>query len=247
MATKVWGKENSNSGQVSFLKWQKGVTTIRVVGNGNEHYVHWDKDKDDKPVKVICPGKNECPVCQKLNKEREEAVTFIEREDSKFFNGLENGKLGKVVISDRIKELKGTKGDKSKALIGTYEKLLSVYENSARKTTVAYVIDRNDGSVKIAELKNSIIEGIDTLAKYGDYGDPSGYDIKVTKSGEGMYNTKYTVMPGKQSPLTEDEQNMINELADLDELHKPNTKDEILAMGLNILNDSKATDEEIPV
>lgn len=243
MAKKVWGQETSKGGQVGYIKWQKGTTTIRIVGEGDEHYVHWCENADGKIVKVICPGKNECPVCQELNRQREESLSFIEREDSEFFKGLEDGRLTKQIISDRVKALEVSGDSKSKSLLNIYEGLLNIYEKSAKSTTVAYVIDRSEGDVKIAELKKSIIDGIDTLAKDDDYGNPAGYDIKVTKSGEGRFGVKYTVMPGKQSPLTESEQNAVESLPELSDLHKPHTKDEIMAMNLTILSN----DEEIPV
>lgn len=46
----------------------------------------------------------------------------------------------------------------------------------------------------------SIRKSIETLVKDSDWGDPYGYDIKITKSGSGM-ETEYTVNPVPHKPV----------------------------------------------
>lgn len=73
-------------------------------------------------------------------------------------------------------------------------------------TYVAVVIDRTDGQIKIMEKGVSIFQQISTLAGDSDYGDPRNYDIKITRKGTTMQDTKYTVIASpKQSEITEQE------------------------------------------
>lgn len=52
------------------------------------------------------------------------------------------------------------------------------------------------GSCEILEItQKSIQQAIKALVDDSDWGDPHGYDINVTREGEGM-ETRYTVMPG---------------------------------------------------
>jgi len=53
----------------------------------------------------------------------------------------------------------------------------------------------NDSSVNILQLtQSSIINEITALAKDEDWGDPTKYDIKVTRVGDGL-STEYSVSP----------------------------------------------------
>ncbi len=55
-------------------------------------------------------------------------------------------------------------------------------------------------SVQILEItQSSIREGIQALCEDGDWGDPSGYDISVSKKGTGL-ETEYAVTPSNPSP-----------------------------------------------
>lgn len=70
-----------------------------------------------------------------------------------------------------------------------------------------YVIDRRDNQVKLAEFGYSIVREVAKLQKDEDYAfaEYPDYDLKITKSGEGM-NTEYTVTPApNKSPLTAQE------------------------------------------
>ncbi len=76
----------------------------------------------------------------------------------------------------------------------------------AKKRFALWVIDRNDGQIKLAEWGVSIMKQIQTLALDKDYTFDSfpSYDIKITRSGSGL-DTEYTVTPSPVTPFTEEE------------------------------------------
>lgn len=58
--------------------------------------------------------------------------------------------------------------------------------------------------IQILQIKQaSVIKAIEVLIKDEDWGQPFFYDIKVTKSGEGML-TKYSATPVKPKPITKE-------------------------------------------
>ena len=58
--------------------------------------------------------------------------------------------------------------------------------------------------VQILEItQRSIQDGIMSLNESDDWGDPTGYDIVIRKSGSGL-DTTYSIMPGKASPIAAD-------------------------------------------
>lgn len=62
------------------------------------------------------------------------------------------------------------------------------------------VWNRASNQVQILELTQSTIQGpIRTLAESSDWGDPTDYDIIVTKKGSGM-DTEYNVIPAPKTP-----------------------------------------------
>lgn len=64
-----------------------------------------------------------------------------------------------------------------------------------------YVFDHNEGKVKVAEFTQaSIRKAIVALAENPDWGHPSGYDITITKTGDG-FNSKYSITPSPKKPL----------------------------------------------
>jgi len=74
-----------------------------------------------------------------------------------------------------------------------------------KKFMAMAVIDHEDGGVvKILELtQQSIIKAIQAYDKNPDWGKPFGYDITVTKSGEGL-KTKYNTQASPKKPLAKD-------------------------------------------
>ncbi len=58
--------------------------------------------------------------------------------------------------------------------------------------------------VQVLEITQSgIIKSLHALTKDSDYGDPRGYDVTVTRRGEGM-DTEYTVLPKPPRPVAEE-------------------------------------------
>jgi hypothetical protein len=80
-----------------------------------------------------------------------------------------------------------------------------------------WVIDRRDGSIKLADFGYSIVKAVSALQQDEDYTFENipDFDIKIVKSGEGM-NTEYTVTPSPKTALTEDEQTKVLALESID-------------------------------
>lgn len=65
----------------------------------------------------------------------------------------------------------------------------------------------------VFEVSPSIYNAVKALAADSDYGDPRKYDIKVTRRGLSFNDTKYTVIPGKNTDeISNDEGNAVLEL-----------------------------------
>lgn len=64
------------------------------------------------------------------------------------------------------------------------------------------VWDYADNEVKILEITQaSVLKEIAALAKSKEWGNPMDYDLKVTRTGEGMKGTKYKVTPSPKKAL----------------------------------------------
>jgi len=71
------------------------------------------------------------------------------------------------------------------------------------------VIDREDGRVKIFEItQNGVKRDIEALLYDVDWGEPNGYDIKITGEGKGL-ERRYTVNPVPHKPLTAEEKSLV--------------------------------------
>ena len=71
------------------------------------------------------------------------------------------------------------------------------------------VIDREDGRVKIFEItQNGVKRDIEALLQDADWGEPTGYDIKITGAGKGL-ERRYTVNPVPHKPLTKEEKSIV--------------------------------------
>jgi hypothetical protein len=89
----------------------------------------------------------------------------------------------------------------------------------------AYLVlvrDKENPAVKVMEVGWSVFETILNLSKDEDYGDPRGYDLKITRTGKGA-ETSYTVIPGKDTPLNDKEEKLVN-LQGLDNIEKASEK-----------------------
>lgn len=112
------------------------------------------------------------------------------------------------------------KGIKPKIAYSEMEKPKDEDGNDIQPTVkfVGYVLDRQDGKIKIAELTYSVMKALIALQEDEDYkfdDFPMPYDIKVTFNKDAAPNDKYKVLAvPKQEPLTE------QEAADLEEKMK---------------------------
>ncbi len=80
----------------------------------------------------------------------------------------------------------------------------------ARAQYCFMIIDRADGNIKIAQFPKTIYNEIKDLRKDPDYQwdtEIMPYDITINKKKTGPLdmNVKYSILPGKATPLTEDE------------------------------------------
>jgi len=72
---------------------------------------------------------------------------------------------------------------------------------------VVNIIDKADGKVKIWEFGRRVKVAIQNVAE--DYGDPTGYDLIVRRTGMDADNTVYTVTPAREAVvLTEAEKSL---------------------------------------
>lgn len=81
---------------------------------------------------------------------------------------------------------------------------------------VLWVIDRQDGNIKLAEFGKSVVQQIQSLALDHDYAFDviPTYDMKLVKSGKGM-DTEYLITPSPSSEFTEKELSEIKDLKPL--------------------------------
>lgn len=71
-----------------------------------------------------------------------------------------------------------------------------------------WIIDRKDGVMKLYDFPNVVAKALKTLKDDPDYafdGFPMPYDITITAENAGTKEVKYTVLPRKESPLTDEE------------------------------------------
>lgn len=74
---------------------------------------------------------------------------------------------------------------------------------------LCYVLDRLDGKVKPFFMPHTIYKALEAYQLSDDFGFvdvPMPYDITVNADGAGTKEVKYTVMPGREKPLTASEQ-----------------------------------------
>ena len=104
------------------------------------------------------------------------------------------------------------------------------------------VIDRTDSKIKILEGGVSIFKQIKDIAMDPDYGDPTFYDLKIKKEGQGR-ETKYSVLASpNKSQLSEEEKQLVANSQSLKEINSPKSIEEIMALGLEVLSGSDVGD-----
>ena len=66
------------------------------------------------------------------------------------------------------------------------------------------VYDYEDSSFKILNItQRTLMDQLFRFMKDSDYGDPSGYDIKISRTGEGL-KTVYTLVAAPPKPVTKE-------------------------------------------
>lgn len=71
-----------------------------------------------------------------------------------------------------------------------------------KKTSVKYawlVYNHDEEKVQILQGGATIYNSLNDLIQDDDWGDPKNYDIKVSRTGKGMNDTKYSVSPSPKS------------------------------------------------
>jgi dTDP-D-glucose 4,6-dehydratase len=97
-----------------------------------------------------------------------------------------------------------------------------------------------DCKVKVLEVGKSVIKQIKLLAQDVEYGNPSKYDIRITKSGNGK-DTRYTVTPSPaKTELTEEEKTAVENAPTIAELNKIPDRETVIGFDLQILKDVDA-------
>ena len=92
--------------------------------------------------------------------------------------------------------------------------------------------DPDSPQPKILETTSSVIKQISNCANDPEFGDPTQYDMKITKTGVGL-ETRYTVMASpKKYALTDAEVNMLNNLPSIQEINKELTIEEMKELPL---------------
>ena len=99
---------------------------------------------------------------------------------------------------------------------------------------MAGVIDREDGRVKVLEFTRSVYARLKTLFYDDEWGEPSGYDIKIKKNSKeksprDIYKTE--PVPRGMGPITDEEATLVKEFFDrvvLDRFAAPGKNDEII-------------------
>lgn len=168
----------------SWMNLEQGENKIRIVSG----YVPYGKHYDNGLQKTIaCIGYDAgCPYCEEAKE-----------------------------ISQQLNEMKvdfGTSPDEEqKKQLDEVKK-----KYSSKKSTVQFliwVIDRKDQQVKILRYGSKIQGQISQLAKSSDYSfdELPGYDMTIKREGQGL-GTTYTVLADrKDSELTKEENELIQE------------------------------------
>lgn len=75
---------------------------------------------------------------------------------------------------------------------------------SVKRFIAGLVYDYDAQDFKILELtQRTLMDQLFKFMKDSDYGDPTGYDIKISKTGEGK-STEYTLVAAPPKPLAKD-------------------------------------------
>lgn len=117
---------------------------------------------------------------------------------------LEEGSNKFRILSKSIVGWLDWTNDKKPSRTREYPFQLVNHDKPAKHFWAFVIFDYKTSSIKILELtqrtvQNAIIE----LYKNDDWGNPTGYDITIQKTGKDM-ETKYNVIPSPHKPMTGD-------------------------------------------
>jgi hypothetical protein len=85
----------------------------------------------------------------------------------------------------------------------------SVFEKEGEETNIStryawLVWNQDEQAAQILQQSASVFNQIAQLARDEDWGDPTEYDVKISREGTGFSDTKYTVNPSpNREPLSE--------------------------------------------
>lgn len=83
-------------------------------------------------------------------------------------------------------------------------------EHNIKHFWAMVVLDRKDNGVKILEItQKSIMQGLKSIFDDSDWGDPTEYDIAITKEGESLL-TKYAINPSPPKSLSNEEKDLVS-------------------------------------
>lgn len=156
-----------------------------------------------------------------------------------------------------VHHFKDSEGKSRRAVcIGKKDCPICATGNKAKHRFFFNVIDRKQQKetgkveVKLLEVGKMVYEGIRELALDDEYGDPTQYNIKITRKGEGKNDTKYSVRAStKVYPLKKSEMEVVESETeeggayDLDHFTTKQTKSELLEI-LGEGSDEEEDDEE---
>jgi len=101
-------------------------------------------------------------------------------------------------------------------------------------------VDPDSPQAKILETGASVIKQISHCVNDPELGDPTQYNLKITKSGIGR-DTRYMVLASpKKYPLTQAEINMLDNLPSIQEINKELSAEEITKLPLQCFQDDNA-------
>lgn len=94
---------------------------------------------------------------------------------------------------------------------GQWASIMRSPDYEIRETYVLLVIDRSDGAAKIFKVSSTIYGKIRDYAKNPEWGNPTGYDITVTRT-ETPGKAYWDVTPSPKSPITSNEVDRVRAL-----------------------------------
>lgn len=95
---------------------------------------------------------------------------------------------------------------------------------------IVKALDRSDGKVKLLEIGSQAFKQIKDLYNDPEYGAVQQYDINIKRGAKGS-NPLYTVIPLQKSPMTAEEQKVVDDFnakTDLSAIATPGTPEGIL-------------------